>query len=238
MAARSPVVGVDACPAGWVATVLDRDDARIETHRDFAAVADTYADAERVLVDIPIGLPTTSRRRCDEDASDLLGCRGISVFYPPSAAAIDCDDYETASEAHREDVGHGLSRQAFYIGEKIREVASVVGDDYGGRIREAHPELCFAALNGQPIAYAKSSARGCRLRRSLLADALDGAEDAYEQAREDYPLSDAGRDDLLDSMVLAVVAAGKAVAGGPLTTVPADPDADEPRIYYPPFEVV
>ncbi|MFB6089423.1 MAG: DUF429 domain-containing protein [Halobellus sp.] len=224
-------VGVDACPAGWVASVREDDGLSIEIHESFGSVAEAYPDA-RILVDIPIGLPDERRRRCDEVASDLLGCRGISVFYPPSENAIACDDYDDANDAHRADVGHGLSRQAFHIRDEIREVAAVVGDDYDGRIREAHPELCFAGLNGQPIAYAKSSERGRRLRRALLADALDGAEAAYADALERYPRSAVARDDVLDATVLAVAAVESSLA-----TAPAEPDDDEPRIHYLGFEI-
>ncbi|MFB6250519.1 MAG: DUF429 domain-containing protein [Halobellus sp.] len=240
----SLVVGADACSAGWITTVRDGDDVRVEAYERFDELAGTYADAARILVDIPIGLPTDGRRRCDEHASDLLGCRGISVFYPPSEAAMDCDDYDAASDAHREHVGHGLSRQAFHISDSIRDVAGVVkqtvdtgggteaSDRYDGRIREAHPELCFASLNGQPIAYSKSGERGRRLRRSLLSAVLPGCDAAYEDALERYPRTEVGRDDVLDSMVLAVAA-----RESPLATVPADPGATEPRIYYPGFEV-
>ncbi|SDX77648.1 DUF429 domain-containing protein [Halobellus clavatus] len=238
------VVGADACSAGWIATVPDGDDVRVAAHDRFDELAETYADAARILVDIPIGLPTDDRRRCDEHASDRLGCRGISVFYPPSEAAIDCDDYDDASDAHRAHVGHGLSRQAFHIRDSIRDVAAVVSetaeatgvdgsaDRYAGWIREAHPELCFASLNGQPIAYSKSSERGRRLRRSLLSAALPGGDAAYEAALERYPRSEVGRDDVLDSMVLAVAARESSLA-----TVPPDPAPTEPRIYYPGFEV-
>ncbi|MFA1609684.1 DUF429 domain-containing protein [Halobellus rubicundus] len=226
-----PAVGVDACPAGWVASVRDADGLRVETHESFASVAEAYPEG-RILVDIPIGLPAGSRRRCDEVASDLLGCRGISVFYPPSERAVERDDYDAASDAHRADVGYGLSRQAFHIREEIREIAEVAGDGYDGRIREAHPELCFAGLNGQPIAYAKSGERGRRLRRALLSDAVEGAEAAYADALERYPRSAVGRDDVLDAMVLAVAAAAPS-----LSTAPPDPDGDEPRIYYLGFAV-
>ncbi|MFC6873825.1 DUF429 domain-containing protein [Halobellus marinus] len=235
----TPLVGVDACPAGWVATVCEGDIVRVETHEAFAAVTETYPEGP-ILVDIPIGLPTGSRRRCDEAASELLGCRGISVFYPPSERAIEHDEYDAASDAHRADVGHGLSQQAFHIRDKIREVADVVGDDYDGRVREAHPELCFAGLNGQPVAYGKSGARGRRLRRALLAEVLDGAERAYEDALERYPRNAVRRDDILDSLVLSVAGEGFSTATGiadTLATVPTDPDGDEPRIYYPGFEI-
>jgi predicted RNase H-like nuclease len=226
------VVGVDACPLGWVATVIEGGDVRTETHEAFAALAGTHADADRVFVDMPIGLPDDERRRCDERARDLLGCRGVSVFDPPCRSAAECTDYGAASDEHRERIGRGLSRQAHNIAPKILEVADVVGDRYDGQVRESHPELCFAASNGQPIAYSKSSDRGRGLRLGLLADELDGAEAAYRRACDERLRKEVRRDDVLDSMSLAVAA-----RNGASTTVPREPDPDEPRIYHPGFAV-
>ncbi|MFC7076182.1 DUF429 domain-containing protein [Haloarcula halophila] len=154
------VVGVDACPAGWVATVITPDGANTETYGEFADLRNAHDHAKHILVDIPIGLPEAERRRCDQHARDLLGSRRSSVFWPPCEAAANADDYEEANQAHKDTVGHGLSQQAFYIREKIVEVGAVVGDKYDGQVKESHPELCFAALNDQPIAYAKSSQQG------------------------------------------------------------------------------
>jgi predicted RNase H-like nuclease len=151
------VVGVDACPLGWFATVIDADGVRTETYEGFAELRETYSDADRILVDIPLGLPQDERRRCDEDARDLLRSRGISVFYPPCRSAAELSDYQAASDEHRNRIGYGLSQQAHNIGRKILQVADTVGERYDGVVRESHPELCFAALNGQPIAYSKSS---------------------------------------------------------------------------------
>jgi predicted RNase H-like nuclease len=151
------VVGADACPAGWLATTLNDGTVTVDTYGQFEQVRDSHTDADRILVDIPIGLPSDGRRRCDTLAKDLLGCRGMSVFYTPSESAIQYEDYEDAKEEHEEDIAHGLIMQAHNLRDKIREVRAVVGDDYDGLVRESHPELCFAALNGQPIAYAKSS---------------------------------------------------------------------------------
>lgn len=88
------VVGADGCPAGWFATVIEDGTVHRDTFERFGRLYETYADARRILVDVPIGLPTDSRRRCDEEASDLLGCRGNSVFYPPTEDAIEHNDYE------------------------------------------------------------------------------------------------------------------------------------------------
>jgi predicted RNase H-like nuclease len=226
------VVGVDACPVGWFATVIDGDGARTEAYEGFKELCRTHSSVDRILVDIPVGFPKDERRRCDEDASDLLGSRGISVFYPPCRSAAEISDYQAASDEHRDRIGYGLSQQAHNIGRKILQVADVVGEQYEGVVRESHPELCFAALNGQPIAYSKSSDRGRGLRMKLLSDELDDVEALYRDARDEYLLKEVRRDDILDSMVLAVAA-----QKGNLTTVPANPSPDEPRIYYPDFEV-
>lgn len=226
------VVGADACPAGWFATVLEDGHAHTDQRQTFEALYDTYETADRILVDIPIGLPTDERRRCDVDARDLLGCRGNSVFYPPSEKAIEYDDYATANKRHRDSTDNGLSQQAFHIRKKIREVRDSAGEQYDETVRESHPELCFAALNKQPIAYPKSSDRGKRFRMELLSEELNSAPELYRDAREEYLLKEVRRDDILDAMVLAVAAQNEN-----LSTVPSDPAAGEPRIYYPPFEI-
>lgn len=123
---------------------------------------------------------------------------------------------------------HGLSRQAYNIGDAIQDVAAVVGSEYDGVIRESHPELCFYALNGQPIAYSKSAERGQAIRTQLLRNVLNGMGAARRDAREEHLVKDVSDDDILDSVVLAV-AARKTT----LRTVPEAPDDNEPRIYYP-----
>lgn len=228
------IVGADGCPFGWFVTVIEDGTVHTDTYERFEPINETYADADRILVDVPIGLPTDSRRQCDEEASDLLGCRGNSVFYPPTENAIKHDEYDRANEAQRGSTENGLSQQAFHIRQKIREVREVVGDQFDGLVRESHPELCFAALNGQPISYPKTSKLGRSFRLQLLTEALEGAdaETIYRRVREEYFLKNVRRDDILDAMVLAVAAGTQS-----LTTVPKKPSKAQPRIYYPHFEL-
>ena len=226
------VVGADACPYGWCGTRIDGDEVTIELFQTFENLQDSFSEARRILVDIPVGLSDTSRRRCDEKSRGLLGCRGNSVFFSPSSQAVKCDEYDRANETHRKSVGYGLSQQAFHIREKILEVQETVGDIYDGIVRESHPELCFAALNGQPIAYPKSSPEGRALRLQLLEREIRDAESMYRDVREKFPLKEVRRDDILDSIVLAVAA-----TSDKLTTVPEKPDPDEPRMYFPHFDV-
>lgn len=225
-------VGVDACPAGWVATVLGDEPSTIERYKKFSEITGSYSEADQIFVDIPIGLPRGERRRCDLKARELLGCRGSSVFFPPCETAAAKPDYESANDEHRDKMEHGLSQQAYAISEKITEAQSVVGDRFDGLIRESHPELCFAALNGQPVAYPKSSDLGRGGRMYLLTEVLRDAGALYEEARERYLLKEVRRDDILDSMVLA-----HAARSASLRTAPSDPASDEPRIYFPEFRV-
>lgn len=221
-------VGVDACPAGWFATAYSGRECTTELFGEFSELIQHYDDAERILVDIPIGLPVNRRRRCDESAKTILGCRGLSVFYTPCEDAIQLDTYEDANRKQKAQTGQGLSQQAFAIRDKILEVGDIVGEDYNGRIRESHPELCFYALNGQPVAYPKSSDQGRSMRLRLLEEEIDGAEDVYEDVLSETLRKEVGRDDILDSMALAVAAQSEK-----LGTVPEHPESDEPRIYYP-----
>lgn len=225
-------IGADACPIGWFVTEIQDGNARTEGYPCFEKLYDAHSDADQILVDIPIGSSVDQRRRCDTRAKDLLGCRGLSVFYPPVETAVECESYVEASRAHKESTGNGLSQQAFNITDKIREVATVIDDQDTEIIKESHPELCFAAFNGQPIAYSKSTDYGQGLRLDLLAQNLDDAKELYRNARDEFLLKEVGRDDILDSIVLAIAAKDNS-----LSTVPDDPQDDEPRIYYPEFEL-
>lgn len=226
------MVGVDACSAGWFTVAIESGDVTAGLHRKFDAVLNNHADTDRILVDIPIGLPCDERRQCDEEAKDLLGARGSSVFYTPCRSAIECEAYEHANARQNELTGKGLSQQAYALRDEVLRVTEAVGGRLDGRIRESHPELCFAALNGQPVVYSKSSARGRGLRMELLEEALDGARDQYEGVMREHLRKEVGRDDVLDAMALAVAARDEAGA-----TAPEVPDVDQPRIYYPNFSV-
>ncbi len=50
-------VGVDGCPDGWIAVVYsDADFVGASFYENISDLWDDHSDAERILVDIPIGL--------------------------------------------------------------------------------------------------------------------------------------------------------------------------------------
>lgn len=141
-------IGVDACSDGWFSTIYNSE-LQTRFYETIEEVIQEYQE-QRILVDIPIGLNEESRRTCDEEAREILGCRGSSVFRAPCRAVLDVDDPDEASDIQRKKVGDGLSRQAFHLTDKIAEVDELVAEESyeSAIILESHPELCFHALNG------------------------------------------------------------------------------------------
>jgi len=223
-------VGVDGCAAGWFAvSATAAGDLASECYESFSAVVDAHATANRLLVDMPIGLPDTDARECDSVARERLGARGRSVFPVPCRAVVEytreTDDasYDRASEIQREDLGVGLSKQAWNITPKIAEVDRVLREESPDiEIVESHPECCFAALNDwYPVAQPKATAAGRAARFGILDGELDGWQACYEAALDDYYRNAVARDDIVDA--LALFAAGR----HSLTSLPAEPPRDD-----------
>ena len=231
-------VGVDGCAGGWLAvSSTAAGDLESECYETFSAVVDAHATADRLLVDMPIGLPDTDARECDSMARKRLGARGRSVFPVPCRAVVDyareADDasYDRANEMQREQLGSGLSMQAWNITPKIAEIDRVLREKSPAiDIVESHPECCFAALNDwYPVAQPKATAAGRAARFGILDDELDGWRACYEAGLDDYYRNTVARDDIVDA--LALFAAGRRS----LTSLPAEPPRDDAEL---PMQIV
>jgi predicted RNase H-like nuclease len=220
-------VGVDGCSGGWLAVDYDPDTGGVDhgLYETFTTIVDDHAGADRLLVDMPVGLPETGRRRCDEAARERLGSRASTVFFAPCRAVLYAPDHETASALNREHTGYGLSIQAWHLVPKIREVDDVLRASAEARatVAEAHPELCFAAFGEGPVAEPKATPAGRRERLDRLAPLVSDVDGVYESCLEAYLRKEVKRDDVLDAMVLALS------ASRPLTRVPAVADEEVPR---------
>ena len=146
------LAGVDGCRAGWV-VVLAHPLAR-NAHEHQVTICARFDEILALLptstvcaVDIPIGLLEERQpggRDCDRCASTLAGGAGPAVCSRrPRDGLLEATHYDQVR-------GHGLSIQAFNILPKIREVDRVMTPALQHRVYEAHPELAFQALAGQP----------------------------------------------------------------------------------------
>lgn len=237
-------VGLDWGGNGWVAVVatgppVDRQFEVTVYPSILNAWRDNH-DAESILVDIPIGLATDTRRVCDKRAKSILGADRSRVFYTPVRDAVYEDEYETAGNKNEAATGNRISTQAYHICPRIREVDCLLRTHEQARavIRESHPELCFVGLAGESVPEGKTTDGGRARRRSILADAIDRDREEVESIErreiDDQPqyarrLGASNRDDLLDAFALAVT------AGGETVSLPADRPTDR---YGLPMEIV
>ena len=165
--------GIDGCANGWLAICRDDSTAQVwwQVLPEFAALLGWMPALNLVAIDIPIGLPDAGPRRCDQESRRLLGSRRSSVFPAPIRPVVESRTYTEANEAGRRAQGKGLSKQAWAIVPKIREVDAALRGDarLGDKVKEVHPELCFTVMNaGQPMAYPKRTQPGQAERTRLL----------------------------------------------------------------------
>jgi len=219
------LVGIDGCAAGWVLAVSDGERAALA----FDVVSDlepVIARVERaggvIAIDIPIGLSDTGPRECDRAARRRLGApRSASVFPAPCRAALHAGDYRVACALSRRAVGVALSRQAYAILRKIREVDARMTPARQAFVREVHPELVFAVLAGQGrgLVEPKRSAAGERMRRRLLRGVAPDFDPADVRAR--LGRSAVARDDVIDAV--ACLVAARRIARGAMVVLPEGP---------------
>ena len=214
----SVAAGVDGCKGGWVMVrrYVERGTADFmifQRWRDLPT-------ADMVAVDMPIGLPETGSRGCDTLARRKLGQRGASVFLGLRRPLLEFETYDQARLWAKED-GFGLSKQAWYLLPKIREVDETVTPASQARIREAHPELAFLALQGSPLEHPKKTPEGQKTRMDLLR------ENGFGRISNWIDILNTGHawaDDLLDACALSLSA--ERMLKGKGERLPDDPPLD------------
>lgn len=204
-----------------------------------------YRGADGILVDIPIGLPETGRRSCDQAAKDVLATSPERVFWTPPRDALTADTYSDAKEIVRERTDGSMTVQAWSLLPRIREVDTFLAhvDEARDTIRESHPEVVFAYIaDGTSVTSSKLTGGGVDARLSILEEHDEGVTDAYRRIVDEKidsldpherGFSASNRDDVVDAMGLAVVAA---LADGEYTTLPESPASDPHRDL--PMEIV
>lgn len=142
-----------------------------------------YADVDRILIDIPIGLSSKNfSRTVDAEARKYLTKRKSSIFSPPCRKAVYATDYKTALAINKEVTGKGISIQAYNISPKIKEI-DIWLDSKPKHIEvfEAHPELCFKSLNeNKDLESSKHEQNGIEHRQQLLFKSEIELKDIYE----------------------------------------------------------
>jgi predicted RNase H-like nuclease len=203
-----------------------------------------FEDAERIVVDVPIGLPGPAERppidadrdwpatrEADALARDAVGPRSSSVFPAPSRPVVeairavdDAPDWATLNTINERAIGKGLPQQSANIAPGVADVDALLDDAGTDAVVEGHPEVAFRAFRGAPLEHSKHAARGVRERIAALRTVEEHADDDWQRAVDDLdPASSVGLDDLLDAIALALTAAA---GNDAWRTLPPDPDRD------------
>jgi predicted RNase H-like nuclease len=218
------VAGADGCRGGWVCIRKDLETATITA--DVHKTADTLfhqQPAPTVLaIDIPIGLCDDGPRQCDLAARQRLGRpRSSSVFPAPSRPLLKAESWEEAVRINKQRWGKSISKQAYAIFGKVREVDELLCRDPAlrERVREVHPEVSFWAWNGgEAMRHKKKRAEGRDDRRALV-DAHFG-QAAFDDARRKFLVKDVATDDILDAF--AALWTAERIAYGTAKTLPPE----------------
>lgn len=242
-------VGVDWASGYWIATEYG-DEVDVEAFPSILNVWHKFQErADRILVDIPIGLPDEEtlsqldggRRLCDQEARNMLTAPlTSSVFATPCRKAVYADTYEEARAENEDILNRGLGSQSWSLVPRIQEVevflCEVHNDANGPEVRESHPEVCFAALaaladENLSITKRKSAEDGIGERKAVLEAYRSELVETYDRIEDDLKkdgahggwkrrITSTRLDDVLDALALALTASR---GGGHLESLPKKP---------------
>jgi predicted RNase H-like nuclease len=219
------IAGVDGCGNGWVVIAQSGKSIRAFVADSFTALLETLPSDALVAIDIPIGLTNCGARLCDEAARRVLKApRASSVFPAPIRPVLTAYSYIDALGICRDVNGKGMSKQAFAILPKIREVDETLrsAPDVRARVREVHPEVSFAYWNDrQAMALGKKSADGALERERLIDREWPNVR---AELRQHLPRKRVKRDDLNDAF--AALWTARRIVEGRAITLPAEPARD------------
>jgi len=222
-------VGVDGCKAGWFAVTRNGVDLAWLLFPMINDLASAFLGAERILIDVPIGLPWSDApiRPCDRLARKVLGRpRKSSVFPVPCREALTADGVEAARKINRMCIGRSIGAQTWGISPKISEVnrllLNIQGQSHG--IHEIHPEVCFWALaDREPMKYSKTTVEGREERLRVLQRFEPSVSAFLDDILSKTLRKNVQADDVLDATVAFITAEA---SQGELVSLAGEPSHD------------
>ncbi|RKD69682.1 putative RNase H-like nuclease [Sinobaca qinghaiensis] len=197
-------IGLDGCRGGWIAAFAENGKTyKIEVLTSLSQLRPEPGIS--IWVDMPLGLPAASEypRQVEALARQKLGKRRSSVFPVPCREVLVCRSYQEANVLHKQLTGAGLQKQTWFLFPKIKEVEAF---SIESSVKEAHPEVLFADVYGEPLSASKKTNQGITQRLDLLEQLDPGICSLFTKTVGLYPRKICSRDDIIDASVLAITA--------------------------------
>lgn len=200
-------IGADGCKGGWITAVLSGGSIQIEKYHSMEEIVKVHPVFDEFLTDMVIGLPGSRVHiRPDAEARKLLKGRASTIFSSPSRQAVYAGSKEKQTVENQKALGMKLSAQTIAIIPKMRELDEFLHShpQYMNVIKESHPEVCFARLNGAVVMSKKAQYDGMEERVQILRKYLPQVDNGFVTAQAKKWKCNA--DDIIDVLCLAVTA--------------------------------
>lgn len=213
------IAGADWFEGRWLAVMEDPEGINVRLVPEFSDFLE-WPSLELLVIDIPIGLPDCGARQCDRQARRAIRPRGSSVFPAPIRPVLKAGSQIEASQIRYSVEGKRCSAQAFGIYPIIGSVDRHMSPDLQMRIREGHPELSFACMNGgSGLRWPKRHPEGYWERRDLLNPHFHDLQKTIASLRPQSAVID-----LLDA--LSMLWTARRVRSGKANSIPDPPEYD------------
>ena len=229
-------VGIDGYIDGWCCCII-HDGVRIELHKNLTTLFENIGINNLTLIDMPVGLSSKNFERFIDFKlrTYLPKNKKSSVFTAPCREAVFSNDYNSAKKANQIITNRSISIQSWNISKKIKELDGFLISQKKNKltIKESHPEFCFVNLNNNnPLIHSKKTNEGYNERLSILIRNSEGIEMVVKKSIEKFKKEKVKKDDILDSIVLALTSKYWQKNGS--RTITQNPEKDEMGI---PFEI-
>ena len=219
-------IGVDGCKGGWIAAILKQGKLVIEKYSSIKEIIEDYSDFDEFLIDMVIGFPSKKEHlRPDTYARKIINERTSTIFPAPCRQAVYAKTVSEAYDQNERVLGKKFTPLTVGIIPKMRELDSYfqVNTEYKNVIKESHPEVCFARLNGRTVLSKKSELDGMEERINILSNYIPDLKlNKIAVLAKSLKCS---IDDIIDAICLAVTA--NIVNQGDFEIIPEDPMSDE-----------
>tara|TARA_B110000977_G_scaffold19081_1_gene23026 strand:- start:1632 stop:2333 length:702 start_codon:yes stop_codon:yes gene_type:complete len=229
-------VGIDGYIDGWCCCII-HDGVRIELHKNLTTLFENIGINNLTLIDMPVGLSSKNFERFIDFKlrTYLPKNKKSSVFTAPCREAVLSNDYNSAKKNNQIITNRSISIQSWNISKKIKELDRFLISQKKNKltIKESHPEFCFVNLNNNnPLIHSKKTNEGYKERLSILIRNLEGIDVVIKKSIEKFKKEKVKKDDILDSIVLALTSKYWQKNGS--RTITQNPEKDEMGI---PFEI-